>query len=635
MEKLLVIKLGGNIIDDEKKLQGFLHSFARIDSKKILVHGGGVMATRLAAQLNFPQQMVEGRRVTDAETLRVITMVYGGHINKTIVAQLQDLRCNAIGLTGADGNLIRSHKRKHAEIDFGFVGDVDEVNAEMIKKLLSMELTPVIAPLTHDKKGQLLNTNADTIAQEIAKRMSGDFDTELLYLFDKNGVLENAENENSTIRKIDPENFSQLKNAGSIHSGMIPKLDNAFNALNSGVKKVIIGNAAMLTELIAGNAGTLVTNQPSETRSPDSGGYKERVAKADSPVAPWKSAVSLLKELISAPSFSREEAQTAGIIMRFLEDNGCKPQRAGNNIYSIAPSYDAGKPTLLLNSHHDTVKPNSGYTIDPFNPVEKEGKLYGLGSNDAGGALVSLIMAFLHFYNAENLKYNLIFAASAEEEISGAGGIQTCLKQLPVINCAIVGEPTLMQMAVAERGLMVLDCKAKGRAGHAARNEGENALHIAINDIATLRSLSFARISELLGPVQLNVTVMDTLNKAHNIVPAECNFVVDARVNELYTLEDVLEIIKGGIQSEVTPRSMRLRSTSIALDHPLVEAGLALGRNCYGSPTTSDKALMPFPALKMGPGDSARSHIADEFIYVDEIKEGIEIYISLLKRVLQ
>jgi acetylornithine deacetylase len=302
-------------------------------------------------------------------------------------------------------------------------------------------------------------------------------------------------------------------------------------------------------------------------------------------------------------------------------------------VWAVNKHFDESKPTLLLNSHHDTVKPNSLYTKDPFTPILEDGKLYGLGSNDAGGCLVSLIATFLYFYEKENLEYNLILAATAEEEISGANGIEALLKQLGPIDCAIVGEPTQMQMAVAERGLMVLDCLATGRAGHAARKEGDNAIYKAISDINWFTSYRFSKVSDLLGPVNMDVTVIETDNKAHNVVPAQCKFVVDVRVNEHYTFEEVLGEIRNNIQSEAKPRSIRLRSTSIALDHPLVKAGLALGRTYYGSPTTSDKALMFFPSLKIGPGDSARSHTADEYIYVEEIKEGIELYIQLLNEV--
>jgi acetylornithine deacetylase len=304
------------------------------------------------------------------------------------------------------------------------------------------------------------------------------------------------------------------------------------------------------------------------------------------------------------------------------------------NVWATNKFYDSNKPTLLLNSHHDTVKPNSQYTRDPFSPVVEDGKLYGLGSNDAGGCLVSLIASFIFFYEKENLKYNLILAASAEEEISGANGIEVLLKELGPVDCAIVGEPTQMQMAVAERGLMVLDCVATGKAGHAARKEGDNAIYKAIKDINWFTTYQFPKVSELLGPVNMDVTVIETENKAHNVVPAQCKFVVDVRVNEYYTFEEVLEVIRENIQSVAKPRSFRLRSTSIVLDHPLVKAGLSLNRTYYGSPTTSDKALMFFPSLKMGPGDSARSHTADEYIYIDEIKNGIELYIQLLKQIL-
>jgi acetylornithine deacetylase len=345
-------------------------------------------------------------------------------------------------------------------------------------------------------------------------------------------------------------------------------------------------------------------------------------------------AIDLLKKLIATPSFSRQEDKTSELLENFFLKKNIPAKNHFYNVWASNKYFNSKKPTLLLNSHHDTVKPNSQYSKDPFKPIIEEGKLYGLGSNDAGGSLVSLIAAFLYFYEKENLKYNLILAASAEEEISGANGIEILLQQLGPIDCAIVGEPTQMQMAVAERGLIVLDCVAKGKAGHAARKEGENAIYKALQDIQWFTTYQFPKISDLLGPVNMDVTVIETDNKAHNIVPAQCKFVVDVRVNEFYSFEDILETINKNIQSEAKPRSFRLRSTSIALDHPLVKAGVGLGRTYYGSPTTSDKALMYFPSLKIGPGDSARSHTADEYIYVNEIKEGIELYIKLLEQVL-
>lgn len=347
-----------------------------------------------------------------------------------------------------------------------------------------------------------------------------------------------------------------------------------------------------------------------------------------------ENAISLLKELIATPSFSKEEDQTAGILCRFLGERNIEHTRVGNNVFALNKYYDEQKPTILLNSHHDTVKPNPQYTKDPFSPIVEEGKLYGLGSNDAGGCLVSLVATFLHFHEKKEPAYNIIIAATAEEEISGTGGIEYTLPYLPKIDCAIVGEPTQMQMAVAERGLMVLDCVSHGKAGHAARNEGENAIYRALKDIEWFRNYQFDKVSELLGPSKMSVTVIETENKAHNVVPAVCKFVIDTRINELYSFEEVIDIIKANVQSEVKPRSTRLRSTSIATDHTLVKAGTALGRTYYGSPTTSDKALMPFPSLKMGPGDSARSHTADEYIYMDEICKGIELYIQLLNQIL-
>jgi len=343
-------------------------------------------------------------------------------------------------------------------------------------------------------------------------------------------------------------------------------------------------------------------------------------------------AVRLLKELISIPSFSKEEQGTASAIENFLGKHGVKTSRLKNNIWAVYKIFDAAKPTILLNSHHDTVKPNKDYTNDPFAAVEKDGKLFGLGSNDAGGCLVSLIAAFLYFYEKETLEYNLIFAATAEEEISGVNGIESLLPLLPDIDFAIVGEPTMMNMAIAEKGLMVLDCTSHGQSGHAAREEGVNAIYKAMSDIEWFRDYAFSKVSELLGPVKMSVTAINA-GSQHNVVPAACNFTVDIRINELYTNEEILETIKQHVQSDVAVRSMRLRSTSIALDHPLVKAGLRLQLAPFGSPTMSDKALMPFPALKIGPGDSARSHMADEYIFLDDIKKGIEIYTQLLNEI--
>lgn len=261
MKRLLVIKIGGNSIDDENELSSFLKNFAAIAEKKILIHGGGKLATKLAEQMNVSQQMVDGRRITDAETLKIVTMVYAGYINKTMVAQLQAYGCNATGITGADGNTILAHKRIHPTMDYGYVGDVDVVNADVFSSMLKQNLTPVIAPITHDKKGQLLNTNADTIAQETAKALSSFYNVDLIYSFEKDGVLLNVNDEESVIQKLNADYYKQLKHEQKIFAGMIPKLDNAFSALNNGVRKVIIGKAEKIHQLISGEKGTIITNE--------------------------------------------------------------------------------------------------------------------------------------------------------------------------------------------------------------------------------------------------------------------------------------------------------------------------------------------------------------------------------------
>jgi len=345
----------------------------------------------------------------------------------------------------------------------------------------------------------------------------------------------------------------------------------------------------------------------------------------------FSDALYLLKQLINIPSFSKEEDVTADCLEAYFRKTNIKSNRFHNNVWAINKHFDPEKFTLLLNSHHDTVKPNSGYTRDPFEPVEQDGKLFGLGSNDAGGCLVSLITVFCSLYEAD-LPYNLVMAASAEEEISGRNGIEILLNELPNIDAAIVGEPTLMNMAVAEMGLLVIDAKANGKAGHAARDEGINAINIAIKDIEWLNHFQFPKISEWLDPVHKSVTSINTPNKAHNVVPAECDFVIDIRINEQYSAEEIIDILKKNMSSRIVPRSTRLRSTTIANDHPLVIAGKKCGYSSYGSPTCSDKALMPFPALKIGPGDSARSHTADEFIFTREIKDGINNYYRLLQQ---
>ena len=349
-------------------------------------------------------------------------------------------------------------------------------------------------------------------------------------------------------------------------------------------------------------------------------------------MSPDEIALNLLQQLIAIPSFSKEEDKTAMVLEEFFKQQGIPSERKGNNVWVRNKHFKSELPTILLNSHHDTVKPNPAYTRDPFTATIEEGKLYGLGSNDAGGPLVSLIATFVHFYAQHNLKYNLVLAATAEEEISGTGGIESIWSLLPEIDFAIVGEPTLCQMAIAEKGLMVLDCIARGKAGHAAREEGINALYKAIDDIQWIRSYKFPKVSQTLGDVKMTATIINA-GKQHNVIPSECYFTVDVRVTGQYSLEEVLEIIKGNSRAEATPRSLRMRSSGIPDDHPLVSAAKKMKLLLYGSPTTSDQALIPVPSVKIGPGDSARSHTADEFIYIEEIVKGIDTYIRLLEKI--
>lgn len=346
----------------------------------------------------------------------------------------------------------------------------------------------------------------------------------------------------------------------------------------------------------------------------------------------FEESLALLKSLIRTPSFSREEGGTATLIAHFLTEKGIVPHRKGNNIWAYNKWYNAEKPTILLNSHHDTVKPNTGYIRDPFSPDVIDGKLYGLGSNDAGGCLISLIATFLHFYQRTDLKYNFCLAATAEEEVSGQNGIESIVSDLGSLDFAIVGEPTLMDLAIAEKGLMVLDCTAHGIAGHAARDEGENALYKAIADIEWFRSYQFEHESNKLGPIKMSVTMIQC-GAQHNVVPATCDYVVDVRTTDAYSNEETLKIIKEHVQSDVKARSTRLNSSSIPEDHPLILSGISLGKKTYGSPTMSDQALLRIPSVKLGPGFSGRSHMADEFILVDEIRDGIDDYINILEKI--
>lgn len=339
--------------------------------------------------------------------------------------------------------------------------------------------------------------------------------------------------------------------------------------------------------------------------------------------------INLLKSLISVSSLSRNEQDAAQIIRGFFAASKVKYDSNANNTWVRNQFWKEGLPVILLNSHIDTVKPASGYTRNPFSPDVENGILYGLGSNDAGGSLITLLAVFMHFNTMENLPFNLIYAASAEEEISGTNGLESILGELGKIDLAIVGEPTKMQMAIAEKGLMVLDCMSHGKSGHAAREEGENAIYKAMADIEKIRNYRFKKISDILGPVKMSVTIINS-GSQHNVVPDLCSFVVDVRTNEFYSNQKAYKIISELIDADVAPRSFRLNSSGTSVDHPIVQRGISIGLNYYGSPTTSDQAVIPYPSIKIGPGDSARSHTADEYILISEMEEGFQIYVDLL-----
>lgn len=345
-------------------------------------------------------------------------------------------------------------------------------------------------------------------------------------------------------------------------------------------------------------------------------------------------AIDLIKKLIETPSFSSQEDKTAGHIEDWLQKKAIPSKRTKNNVWAINKYFNENKPTLLLNSHHDTVKPNNGYTNDPFSAIVEDGKLYGLGSNDAGGCLVSLMATFVYFYERPNLKYNLVFVASAEEESSGDHGLNSMLTQIPNIDVAIVGEPTLMNLAVAEKGLVVFDATVKGTSSHAAHPNGDNPIYKIGEVLKWFENFHFEKQSKVLGAVKMTVTQIKA-GKHHNAIPAEVEMVIDVRVNDQYTNQEIADIlILSSPCTTIKPRSLRLNSSSIPVDHELVRAGIKLGRETYGSPTLSDQAVLTCPSLKLGPGDSTRSHSANEFIFLHEIEEGIQIYIDLLNKVL-
>ncbi|WP_420320500.1 M20 family metallo-hydrolase [Flagellimonas sp.] len=340
-------------------------------------------------------------------------------------------------------------------------------------------------------------------------------------------------------------------------------------------------------------------------------------------------AIELLQQLIAIPSFSGEEDKTGDAIEKWLTDFGVKTQRQFNNIYAFNKHFDESKPTLLLNSHHDTVKPNTAYTKDPFNPHIEDGKLYGLGSNDAGGCLVSLLATFVQFYEQKNLSHNIIMAATAEEENAGEKSIRSLLPILPKIDVAIVGEPTLLDLAIAEKGLVVFDAVVEGTPSHAAHPNDNNSIYNTIEVLNWFKNYSFERESEVLGKVKLTVTQINAGNQ-HNVVPAKVDLVVDVRVNDCYSNQEIADILEKEAPCKMTPRSLRLNSSAIDPNHDLVKCGISLGRNTYGSPTLSDQAALSCQSVKLGPGDSTRSHSANEFIYVNEIERGIDLYIKIL-----
>ena len=345
-------------------------------------------------------------------------------------------------------------------------------------------------------------------------------------------------------------------------------------------------------------------------------------------------ALELLKNLIKTQSFSSEEEGTATFIENWFNTHNIPFQRQANNIWATNKNFKEGKTTLLLNSHHDTVQPNNGYTRDPYSPDIEDGKLYGLGSNDAGGCLVSLIATFTYFYAYENPNYNLVLVASGEEESSGPNGLNSMLKVIPHIDVAIVGEPTLMNLAIAEKGLVVFDAQVLGTPSHAAHPNDNNAIYNCIPVLQWFKDFKFEKVSEALGEVKMTVTQIKG-GKQHNAVPADIDLVVDVRVNDQYSNKEIADLLQAQAPCDsIKPRSLRLNSSSIPKEHELVKAGIALGRSTYGSPTLSDQAVLSCPSLKLGPGDSTRSHSADEYIYVKEIEEGIQIYIDLLESIL-
>lgn len=620
LKRVHVIKIGGSIVDAPDRLSAVLEAVANGSSPVVLVHGGGPQADRLAERLGHPAPMVEGRRITDRTTLEIVTMVYAGLNSKRIVAQLAERHVDAVGVCGADLRLIRATRRAVADVDFGFVGDIDpeSVNVERLLELLANNIVPVFSALTFDGEGGLLNTNADTIAGVLGAALattSTKPEIELSMIMDAPGLLLDPVDSNSVKPEVTVDEIDVLRASGTLRGGILPKVENGCDAIRAGVTSVRMGRE------------TILANREEGTRI-----VPERLGVPTARIIgnrPAERAVDLLRHLIAIPSFSGEENATAVVISDYLQNNNYEAHRSGNNVWSrglVSPD----KPTLLLNSHHDTVRPSSDYTRSPFEPLEEAGRLYGLGSNDAGGPLVSLLQTFIEMGRRHDLPFNLLFVASAEEETSGAGGIGSVLPELGEIDSGIVGEPTSLEVAIAEKGLMVLDCTAHGRSGHAARDEGENAIYKAIADIEWFRTYQFDQISESLGPVHMAVTVLNA-GAAHNVVPDRCTFTVDVRTTDLVGNQAALDVVRAHVTSEVTPRSMRLNSSGIPSDHRLMRSIERLGLPTYGSPTLSDQAQMPFPTIKFGPGDSSRSHTPDEYIMVEDIGSAIDLITQLIE----
>ncbi len=700
-----VVKIGGNIVDNPVMLREFVRDFAAMPGMKVLVHGGGVMASQMQKEMGMAPHMVEGRRVTDEETLKVVTMVYAGWCNKNIVSLLQAEGCNAIGLTGADGNAIRARKRLPvmveslgSEVDYGFVGDVsaESVNAEFIYSLLERGIVPVFNAINHDGCGNLLNTNADTIASSVAVAMAGykyrsprevcckceecthcsddgrlTHQTELIYCFEKDGVLYDKDDDESVIAEIDRERFAELRAEGRVADGMIPKLENSFRAIEAGVEKVIIKHArnlgnergtVLVREIlnrvqddVRGEAGVWeqVGEQNGGKMFPEAGkgsGWETKWGE-NVPREDWEE-VQLLKEMIAIPSPSFGEIEVCSHISKWLKDREIEHRVEGCNIIA-EHIIDPSRPTLMLCAHIDTVAPSPEYDFNPYNPdyqaaakaiSEALEKSYGpseivagLGSNDDGASVVSMIAVYRHFLKKEtdNPKAgespNLILVLTCEEERSGVNGMTGLWKQLAEkVDYAIVGEPTGMRAATSERGLLVIDATAHGVSGHAARNEGENAIEIALEDISRLRSHCFERVSPIMGKVNLNVTQINA-GTAHNIIPDSCDFVIDIRPTEQYSNEEILAELQSICRSELKPRNLANRSSASRQDSPLKATADALEIATFSSPTTSDWMRISCDAIKMGPGESSRSHRKNEFVLVEEIRNGIERYIEFIE----